>query len=459
MLINKKIYVLFLVTFVLLITNTNVYSKNTYLKYSPSEVALSYTGNSVIMICDKPSSIGLTFFEMKGKLKISSHKLYDKLLKEFHPTLNGELKLTDFSSGSNKKVWWKCNKADDHEWKSTINNRVNGNKCPCCRGLKVVLSNCLATTHNHIAKQWDYTKNFPLTPFDVISGGHKKYWWKCDLSNDHEWESTTYDRISGHGCPCCSGNKIVVSNCLATTHPNIAIQWHPTKNKLTPFDVMAKSNKKVWWKCDKSYDHEWESVISNKINQGCPCCSGKKVVISNCLSTTHYEISKKWHSTKNFPLTTFDVTFGSGKKVWWKCNNNHEWITSVCDLVRGINDGGNGCPLCYESNGERKIKNILEQINLVYETQKIFDDCKHEKKLRFDFYLPKYNILIEYDGIQHFKPIIYWGGIKKFNNDKKRDKAKNEYAMKNNIPLLRIPYTKFDLIEEEIKQFLEKIKV
>lgn len=393
----------------------------------------------------------------KDKPNISSHKLYDKLLKEFHPTLNGGLKLSDFTHGSNKKVWWKCDVADDHEWEATLNSRTGGTNCPCCRGLKVVLSNCLATKYPKIAKEWHPNKNNELTPFNVVSNYAKKIWWKCDKG--HEWEATVHGRVGGgSNCPCCSGRKSSLSNCLAVSHPNVVKQWHPTKNKLTPFDVTYQSSKKAWWKCDKSDDHEWESIISNKTknkNQlSCPFCSGQKVILSNCLATTHPEIAKKWHPTKNLSLTPFDVTFGSGKKVWWKCNNNHEWITSVDDLVGNINDGGNGCALCSSSNGENKIKNILDQMNITYEIQKTFDDCKDTKKLRFDLYIPKYNVLIEYDGMQHFKPIKFFGGIERFNGLKIKDKIKSEYAAKNNIPLLRIPYTKFDLIEEEIKSFL-----
>lgn len=156
MLINiiKHIYILIILA--LLIINYNVYSKNKYLKYSPREDALPNAVNSVIMIGDKPSSIGLTVFKMKGKLKISLHERYDILLKEFHPNLNGELKLTDFTCGSHKKVWWKCNASDDHEWEAYICDRINGNGCLCCSGRKAVLSNCLATIYPNIAKEWHW---------------------------------------------------------------------------------------------------------------------------------------------------------------------------------------------------------------------------------------------------------------------------------------------------------------
>jgi hypothetical protein len=455
---NYKIIV-FITIFVLLITNFNVFSKNTYLKYSPSEDALLNTVNPVIIVCDKPSSIGLTFFEMKGKLTISSHKRYDILLKEFHPTLNGELKLSDFNYGSHKKIWWKCDVAEDHIWEANINNRINGSNCPCCHGLKVVMSNCLATTHPNIAKQWHPTKNNGLTPFDFTMGSEKRVWWKCDEGDDHEWESGIKNIVNGNKCPCCVGKKTVLSNCLATTHPDVAKQWHPTKNlSITPFDVTALSNKKVWWKCDKHDDHEWESTISNKtrnsIHMGCPCCAGNKVVLSTCLATTHPNIIEKWHPTKN-SITPFDISFGSSKRIWWKCNNNHEWIATVNWMVDCTEKGGNGCPLCNESVGEKKIKNILDTLGINYEVQKRFEDCKHKRTLPFDFYLPNNNMLIEYDGIQHFKSIEIFGGSDGLKQTEKRDKIKNEYATKNNIHLLRIPYTKFDSIEDEIKKFFQ----
>ena len=461
--------------------------------------------------------------------------MYNKLLKEFHPTLNGQLKLSDFNYGTHKKVWWKCDVAEDHVWEAPICDRtINESGCLCCNGKKVVVSNSLATMYPKIAKEWHSTKNNTLTPFNVTVGSHKKVWWKCDISDDHEWESNTHNRVNGNGCPCCIGQKVVLSNCLETTHPDVAKQWHPTKNiKLTPFDITAKSNKKVWWKCDKNDDHEWESTISNKtridcqlgcpfcsghkvalstclatvnpnraklwhptknneltpfdvtansnikvwwkcdvaddhewestinykpnsLNTGCPCCYGFKAVLSNCLYTTHPNVANQWHPTKNIPSTPFDITFGSSKKTWWKCNHNHEWIATVNSVVNSVNSGGTGCPICYDSNGEKKIKNILDQMNIHYENQKTFDDCKDTKKLRFDFYLLKYNLLIEYDGIQHFKQSDFFGGTKGFESYKKRDRIKNEYADKNNIPLLRIPYTKFDLIEDEINYFLRK---
>ena len=119
---------------------------------------------------------------------------------------------------------------------------------------------------------------------------------------------------------------------LAETHPEVAKQWHPTKNgDLKPEDFSYGSTKKVWWKCDKGVDHEWDSVISSRSRgTGCPICSNNMVVRSNCMATTHPELAKEWHPTKNGDITPFDITAGSNKRFWWKCDKG-----DVC-LIQNI---------------------------------------------------------------------------------------------------------------------------
>lgn len=320
------------------------------------------------------------------KNNITQHPLYERLLSEFHPTKNGELKLLDFSSGSEKKVWWKCNKENDHEWYSTVKDRFNKkeSKCPCCAGQKAVLSNCLATLNPELSKQWHPTKNGNLTPFNVTIGSSKKVWWKCDNADDHQWESRIADRIKSPGCACCRGLKIVNSNCMATTHPELSKEWHPIKNGLmSPLNVISGSRKKAYWICKNG--HEWKAIIKNR---------------------TH----------------------------------------------------NSGCPICKESRGEKAISIILDKMSILYEREKKFDNCKNVKKLPFDFYLPNNNILIEHDGIQHYVPSEYFGGDKSFKDLKLNDSIKTKFAKENNIPLLRIPYTEFNNIERLIIDFISNNK-
>ena len=114
----------------------------------------------------------------------------------------------------------------------------------------------LAVLHPEVAKQWHPTKNGDLTPEDVTHGSHKKVWWICD--KDHEWETMVRYRTNGSGCHECAGRYASPEFNLAVLYPEVAAQWHPTKNgDLTPEDVAPGSNQKVWWICDK--DHEWDA--------------------------------------------------------------------------------------------------------------------------------------------------------------------------------------------------------
>lgn len=200
--------------------------------------------------------------------------LNPKLAEEWHPTKNGPLTPFDFLPNSNKKVWWKCPKGEDHVWDATIAHRNNGKGCSICSGHKVAKSTSLATLYPDIASSWHPTKNEDLTPFDVSPGSHKEVWWKCDKGDDHEWPSIVSNRTKGSGCPVCVNQIVVPSNSLATVKPNLAKEWHQTKNgSLTPNDITFGSNKNVWWQCNKGHDHVWETSPSHR-NQGngCPFC-------------------------------------------------------------------------------------------------------------------------------------------------------------------------------------------
>lgn len=109
------------------------------------------------------------------------------------------------------------------------------------------------------------------------------------------------------------------------------------------------------------------------------------------------------------------------------------------------------CRYCNVSAGELKIAEILDKCGIEYEKEKSFKDCIVKKPLRFDFYLPKYNSIIEFDGQQHFKPVKFWYGMDADTNLAKtieRDKIKNDYCYDNGIRLIRIPYWRYDDIED-----------
>ena len=114
---------------------------------------------------------------------------------------------------------------------------------------------------------------------------------------------------------------------------------------------------------------------------------------------------------------------------------------------------GHRCPNCIESKGEAKIRIILEKYGVEFEREYRMDDCRHINTLPFDFAVDINNslLLIEYDGEQHFSNIF---GEESFRGTSRNDNIKNEYCEKKGIPLLRIPYYKYDDIEEIIKNYL-----
>ena len=121
------------------------------------------------------------------------------------------------------------------------------------------------------------------------------------------------------------------------------------------------------------------------------------------------------------------------------------------------------CNICNTSFGEASIKNLLEENNIAYIQQYTFDDLYGEDtkhKFRFDFYLPDYNIAIEYDGRQHFEAIDYFGGEKEFKKTQERDRIKTNYCLDNNITIIRIPYTHKDIVISDLLEcssFIVKI--
>ena len=128
-----------------------------------------------------------------------------------------------------------------------------------------------------IAAQWHPTRNGTLTPDQIVAGSHRKVWWKCSEGPDHEWATQLSSRTdSGTGCPYCSGKKLSVTNSLASLLPDLAAQWHPTRNgALTPDQIVAGSHRKVWWKCLEGPDPEWEATLHGRAGSGtgCPYCN------------------------------------------------------------------------------------------------------------------------------------------------------------------------------------------
>ena len=287
--------------------------------------------------------------------------LNPQIAQEWHPKKNGTLTPEMFYEKAHIKVWWKCSLG--HEWQASISSRTfRGDGCPFCAGKRVLRGfNDLMTVNPELAKEWNYDKNCQLTPDAVTCGSNKKVWWKCSLG--HEWQASVADRKK-YSCPYCSGKYTLKGfNDLKTVRPDIAKEWHPTKNDtLTPEMFSIGSTTKIWWHCLEC-GNDWYVSINNRTthNTGCPECGKKKkgnsrrstlVMKEGSLAEKCPVLTEEWHQTKNGDLKPTDVTRGSKKKVWWKCQKcGGEWQAAICNRSK---TNGTGCPYCSKKGKTKK---------------------------------------------------------------------------------------------------------
>ena len=268
-----------------------------------------------------------------------------ELADEWDGEKNGSLQPDEFSPNSHQKVWWKC-RICGHEWQAQIKARAGAARsgCPVCANKIVVPGrNDLASACPEVAAEWHQDRNGTLTPQKVSAGSTRKVWWKCRTCG-YEWQAAVFSRTGGSGCPVCAGKKIVPGvNDLASHYPELAAQWHPTKNhKVLPSEVLPHSTRKIWWVCDKG--HEWQAQITARVNgSGCPICANRQVLTGyNDFAAAYPELAKQWVREKNLPITPEKITSQSNLRVWWRCENGHEWQAKVSARVTH----GSGCPYC-----------------------------------------------------------------------------------------------------------------
>ena len=269
----------------------------------------------------------------------SLRALYPDIAAEWHPNKNGKLTPDNCKARSEQKVWWQCSRDRAHEWKTSISSRVRGSGCHICAGKIATATTSLLTRYPELAAEWHENKNKSLTPDKVLPGSGRKVWWQCMTDPSHEWQATIEKRVLGQKtCPMC--------NSLATHNPDLAAEWHRTKNgDLLPTRVPPGSGKKVWWRCAKDPSHEWQATISNRAKKGsgCPICSGRKAGPSTSLELLHPQVASERHLTFNGELTPDRVRPGSGQKAWWQCSRDS---THVWQAVISSRTSGTGCPMC-----------------------------------------------------------------------------------------------------------------
>ena len=280
--------------------------------------------------------------------------VYPELAKQWDAVKNAPLTPADVTPHTHRKVWWKC--PQGHEWQASVHSRAQGTGCPICTNhIPVVGENTLADRFPQIAQEWDYEKNAPLTPEQVLPGTSRRVWWICP--NGHSCRTNICSRTSGgNGCPICAGKAVLTGeNDLQTKFPEIAAQWDWEKNTdCTPDSVAASSNRRVWWRCEQG--HSFCTSIAHRVRykSECPYCTNKKVLPGfNDLATVKPRLAAQWDPELNGTLTPQMVTAGSHQKVWWKCPAGHRWKAAVYSRA-GAQE--NGCPVCAGRTQGRNIK-------------------------------------------------------------------------------------------------------
>ena len=330
---------------------------------------------------------------------------YDARLLEEWDFSKNTIDPTSISPNYYRKVWWlgKCN----HSWKASVYSRTKmGTNCPICsqeRHASVSEKSVLYYVKKYIP--FDVLENYrgehiqleldiyiPQIKTAIEYDGER---WHQDTNSDIkkdimcEGNGIRLIRIREKGCPsyisqaikielpnnkttgveegikellellCVSNvnvnierdlsdilsmmNFMVKEQSLSVTHPDIAKEWHPTKNgNLRPEHTRPNSNKKVWWLCPKGHEYQTEVYFRTKRGNACPICSGHRVQTGyNDLYSQNPLLAKEWNYKRNIGLDPTQVTFASSKKVWWICEKGHEWQTSISHRAAGQN-----CPVC-----------------------------------------------------------------------------------------------------------------
>lgn len=183
---------------------------------------------------------------------------------------------TTVSAGSDVCVSWRC-PTKGHVWETTVAARVSGKGCPTCAGYRIELGyNDLFSLRSDLAAEW--SPQNVLLPTHVTLGSNKVIEWVC--ADGHVWDATVVARVNGGGCPVCSNTRVDDGvNDLATTHPDLAKQWH-SSNPKQPHEIHAGSTYRAVWQCTSNVDHLWDTSVRERTGQrgkrdatGCPLCA------------------------------------------------------------------------------------------------------------------------------------------------------------------------------------------
>lgn len=364
---------------------------------------------------------------------------------------------------SNKKYLFNCDKCN-HEFSKILNDIVGKNSwCPYCKHQKICSCKiCFKKSFasHHKSKYWS-NKN-KISPNLVFKKTLKKYLFNCNNCKHNFYMSLANITHNNNWCSYCSNKKLCENNNCTICFKK-SFSSNP-KSKyildINPRTIFKNSHKLYDFNCNNCKHIFRISLLSVNINNSwCSYCANKKLCKDNnckiCFekSFVSHHKSKYWSNKNN--MNPREVFKNSHKKYLFECDKKHLFKIQL-DHITNLN---NWCNKCNETKGENNITNYLVKYNIKHISQKKFKKLKYKRLLRYDFYLIDYNLLIEYDGEQHFNNNTR---NKHFNKTYKirrfKDILKNKYCLEHKINLLRISFKEYFYIENIINATINKIK-
>lgn len=284
------------------------------------------------------------------------------------------------TSGSKRKVYWKC--PNKHSYLADIYSRVRGEGCPYCINKRVLQGyNDLETVNPKLASEWHPLKNKHLRPYDFVAGSKVKVWWIC--KEGHAWMAQIAHRNKGRNCPVCA-NRIILKNFndFASAHLDLVDEWDYIKNQGQPFEYGSHSRKKVWWICKKG--HSFQSVISDRSKgTDCPKCSEERRVsfpektilfylqksIENIIPNYRNEAIRPYELDIYIPqlkvAIEYDGIYGHSSKEGVARDKRKNFVCENCN-IRLIRIRETGCPALNSTSIDYELSNKDDMPNAIH---------------------------------------------------------------------------------------------